>query len=170
MGVIDLLKKLFPPGTNPLLAMEPHCVRYQYLTFRLPAGWTFTHADGGDFKASGPGACSVEAFFFGVRGGQKAAEFEKRRKETVALIRKFYLEGKEAVETMLPSGVLWMEAADSRKGQQWLRFVLLNTRPRYSDMLPPMLQVTCTRPAPSGATVTDHFEELRTALRNIEWN
>lgn len=175
MGVLDFLKKLFPQGESPLLAMEPQSVRYKYLTLRLPTGWRFTHADGRSFTASGPGSCSAEFFFAVITEPYrllKAHEFEEKRKDIVRLMGKYFLEGKAAGETTLPTGVLWMEATDIQGQNQRLRIALLNPRPRNQEWLPPMLQVTCTMPGASagGSLGGERFEALRTALRNAEWN
>lgn len=177
MGVLDFLKKLFPPGDgNPLLAMEPQCVRYKYLTLRLPTGWRFTNADGRSFTASGPGGCAVEFFLAGINapggGGVKAEEFENKRKDIVRLMGKYFLESKSAGETILPTGVLWMEATDIQGPNQRLRIALLNPRPRNQEWVPPMLQVTCTMPGVSAGEGfgAERFEALRSALRSAEWN
>jgi hypothetical protein len=172
MGLSDLLKKIFPPGKNPLLGLEPQCVRYDCLTLRVPTGWRFTEGDGWAFKASGPGDCRAELFLANVVSGwhPNASEFEANRKRLVSLIAKHILRSENATETMLPTGVMWMEAMDAGREKQ-LRVALLNTRPRYSDLLPPMLQVTCTMPAGGTESFTaETFHALRNALRNIEWN
>ena len=175
MGVVDFLKKIFPPGKNPLLAMEPQCVRYQWLTLRLPAGWRFTEADGRSFKASGPGGCSVDFFLSGISDGDealRASKFEKKRKGLIQLLGKHFLEGKSGGETVLPTGVIWMEAADTRGKDKRLRIALLYPKPRNSEWVPPILQVTCTMPAASAGDAfgAERFEALREALRSAEWN
>lgn len=179
MGILDFLKKVFPPGESPLLAMEPQCVRYQWLTLRLPAGWRFTQADGRGFTASGPGSCSAEFFFANVIKGARergqrlrAQEFENERKNLVQLMGKHFLEGKSGGETILPTGVVWMEATDAQGQGKRLRIALLNPRPRNQEWIPPMLQVTCTIPGgPSSEGLgADRFDALRAALRSIEWN
>ncbi|HET9405533.1 MAG TPA: hypothetical protein VFO57_13215 [Burkholderiales bacterium] len=179
MGLSDFLKKLFPPGESPLLSMDPQCVRYQWLTLRLPAGWRFTQADGRSFSASGPGSCSVAFFFANVvkgahKSGQRlrAQEFEDERKNLVQLMGKYFLEGKSGGETILPTGIVWMEATDTQGQGKRLRIALLNPRPRNQEWIPPMLQVTCTTPGGSSreSLGADQFEALRAALRGIEWN
>lgn len=172
MGVVDLLKKIFPPGKNPLLAMEPQCVRYQWFTLRLPAGWRFTEADGRSFKASGPGGCLVDFFLAGLKGGIKASDFEKNREGLIQLLGKYILEEKSGGETVLPTGVIWMEAADTRGKDKRLRIALLNPKPRNIEWIPPILQVTCTMPAASAGDAfgAERFEALREALRGAEWN
>jgi hypothetical protein len=179
MGLSDFLKKLFPPGESPLLSMEPQCVRYQWLTLRLPAGWRFTQADGRSFTASGPRGYSVGFFFANVIKGAhergqrlRAQEFENERKNLVQLMSKHFLEGKSSGEAILPNGVVWMEATDAQGQGKRLRIALLNPRPRTEEWIPPMLQVTCTIPSGSSSVglAADRFEALRAALRSIEWN
>lgn len=169
MGILDALKKLIPKGEPPPV-MEPQCVRHRFLTVRLPTGWQFTQADERVFAASGPGGCLVQFLLAAInmRGGAKASEFEEHRKDIVRLVRDYFLESKSAEETIMPTGVMWMEATDVHAKDRRLRIVLLNTRPRNHDWLPPMLQVTCTMPG--GSTTDKRFEELRAALRSVEWN
>ena len=175
MGLSAFLKKLFPPGENPLRSMEPQCIQYRWVTVRLPLGWQFTKAEGLSFTASGPGPCEATFFLAAVNSGRRpfmAADFEKERKKLITLMGTYALEGKAGPETVLPNGVVWMEATDTHKGSPRLRVALVNPRPRNEDRIPPMLQVTCTMPAGStaGGLTAERFEALRAALRSAEWN
>ena len=175
MGVIDFLKKMFPPGKNPLISMEPQCVRYEWLTLRLPAGWRFTEADGRGFKASGPGGCVVDGHLARVTLGSekiRTADFEKKRKVVVQFLHKYVLEGKSRGETILPTGEIWMEATDTRGRDKRLRIALFNPKPRNAEWIPPTLQVTCTMPASSAGDSfsAERFQALRDALVSAEWN
>jgi len=173
MGLLDILKKLSPPAGNPTLAMEPQCVRHKWFTLRLPLGWRFTQADGFNATASGPGGCSVD-FFLAIINKAKGLEpdgFEQNRKVFVQLMGAGHLDGKTEGETILPTGVAWMETVDTYRQKRRLRIALLDTRPRNQELSPAILQVTCAIPE---ATADDgfgaeRFEVLRTALRSIEW-
>lgn len=174
MGVVDFLKKIFPPGKNPLLAMEPQCVRYQWLTLRLPADWRFTQADGRSCKASGPGGCSAE--FFIVPAFNRYVDVQKverNRAHFAKIMRNYIFKSRVAVETILPTGLLWMEASDIQGQEERLQIALFNPQSRNPEFLQPTsLQVTCTmRRASAGAAFSaERFEQLRGALRSIEWN
>jgi len=176
MGLLDFLKKLSPPAppvNNPTLAMEPQCVRHRWFTLRLPLGWRFTEADGFRATASGPGGCSAD-FFLAIINKEKALEpeeFEQNRKVFVQLMGAGHLDGKTGGETMLPTGVAWMETIDTYRQKRRLRIALLNTRPRNRELSPAILQVTCTIPeaAADDGFGAERFEVLRTALRSIEW-
>jgi len=181
--MLDFLKRLFPPAEkpkNPLLGMEPGCVRYEWLTLRLPTGWRFTQADGPHCEASGPGGCSVNIFFARI-GGQgiggesyaaKAAEFEQNRKALLEMASRQFLQVEAAAVKTLPTGVLWMEATDSAGKADHLRIVVINPKPRNSELLPAFLTVDCTLPAGSATSPfgAERLEALRAALRGAEWN
>jgi hypothetical protein len=169
MGFGDFLKNLFPQGENPLQAMEPQCLRYRWVTLRLPTGWRFTQADGRSFRITGPGDCLVDGFFSDVSRGRHyvmARDFDQKRDEIVELASKHFLEGKSLRPEVLPAGALWLEAADTKADRQRLRIVLINPRPHNQERLPPMLLVTCTA---SGAP-SDAFRALRDSLRSAQWN
>src|SRR3954453_21256309 len=158
MGVLDFLKKLFPPGENPMLGMEPQCVRFRWLTLRLPPGWRFTEADGMNFKAAGPGDCAVDGFLAGVHGSGKAGDLVRLMSEH------FFRKGSAPAETVLAHGVVWLEAVEGRGKEKTLRLALIKPKPGEGGRLPPVLQVTCTLPGTSAA------EALRAALRSAQWN
>jgi len=176
--MLDFLKKLFPPAEkpkNPLLGMEPDCVRYEWLTLRLPTGWRFTEADGYYCKASGPGGCSFDIFFSRIGSedyGAKAVKFEKHGKELLEMTSRSFLEVESAAATTLPTGVLWMEATATAGKVDRLRIALINPKPRNSELLPPILMLNCTLPAGTAASPfgAERLEALRAALRAAEWN
>jgi hypothetical protein len=171
MGVISYMKNLLSVGEPPLQAMEPQCVRYVWFTMRLPSGWQFARAENRGFAVSGPGGCMSEVTFLHVRGF-KIAEFDKHRKVIVQIMQGF-VESRSAKESALglPAGVLWMEASDVQAKNHVLRVALFNSRPRNRDPLPPpMLQVTVTVSGSSPGSDAEPLEQVRAALRSIEWN
>ena len=176
MGIADFLKKLFPPGKNPLLALEPQCLRHVFLTLRLPQGWQFTgHNDSRMFKATGPGGAAAElsiAPAFNQRVEAKNAE--QNRAQFVKVMRDHVFKGRKPSEEVLSTGVLWMEAKDVQGGNERLEVVLFHPQSRSPERLgqPTRLQITCTLPQGSAdaAFRAERFEALRAALRAVEWN
>jgi hypothetical protein len=171
MGAISFLKNLLSAGEPPLQAMEPRCVRYEWFTMRLPPGWQFTRAGNRGFAVSGPGGFMSEVTFWHVRGF-KIAEFDKHRKVIVQIMQRC-VESRSAKESALglPAGVLWMEASDVQAKNHVLRIALFNSRPRNQDPLPPpILQVTVKVTGSSPGSDAEPLDQVRSALRGIEWN
>ena len=150
--------------------MEPACVRYDWFTLRLPTGWQFTGADKQAFRISGPGGSTVEIVFLSPRGF-RMTDVDKHRRLLLQLMQNF-VENRPN-ETDLPAGVLWAEAMDVQGQSERMRIALFNMRPQnLEDPPPPILQVTCTMPnsSPGSRLGAERFEQLRAALRGIEWH
>lgn len=170
MGIFDFLKNS-GASREPLLALEPQCVRYEWFTMSLPAGWQFTQADSRSFAASGPGGFLAEVKFAHPRGFTMSS-FDKHREAILQIMRGF-LQSRSGKEKKLMTGVMWMEAIEVQGKAQRLRIALFNSRPRnLEDLPPPLLMVTCTLPGTSAGAAFDveRTEIFSEALQSVKWN
>src|SRR5262245_4625981 len=157
MGFLDSFKKIFEPAKPPV--MEPRRVQYDWGAMRLPEGWQFTQADHRSLGAQGPGGASMTITIRSVVGALSADEQKKKNfiQAMAGMVR-----DASARITETPGTQIWVEAAPV---QDVLRIAVFRFAARTPDAArPPLLEVACT--ARDGAA----FEQVRSALRSIEWS
>ena len=167
MGILNSLRKLFEPAVPPVI--EARRVRYEWGAMRLPESWQFTQADFRKIEAQGPGRCSLVITFRPVigtpGGGQELESFSKAMQGMVKDL--------SARVTPTPGGGLWVEAAPTAGKAAGLRIALFRFgAPTPGASRPPLLDVNLSVPMPHGGApqATEAFEQLRWALRTIEWS
>lgn len=173
MGLLDVLKKLVPKS-EPL---DPHVLRHELFTLRLPDGWRFTRDDGRTVAAVGP-ANQAATFYFnwGAEGVPATAqEIERARPKMLELLGMLVKADARfkatPVKNVLPSGVLWIEASEVQGAEQQFVIYMANPQPRKPQRPAMLIQISLRTSVPvsSGALGAERLETLRGVLRNVEW-
>jgi hypothetical protein len=174
MGFLDVLKKLVPKS-EPL---DPHTLRHELFTLRLPEGWRFTADHGRSATAMGPANQAVTFYFnWGAEGiPTTAQEIERRRPEMLKLLGTLVKADARfkatPVQNVLANGVLWIEASEVQGADQQFVVYTANPQPERPQRPAMLIQISLRTSVPvsSGALGAERLETLRGVLRKVEWN
>jgi hypothetical protein len=167
MGILDSLRKLFEPIEPPV--MEARRVRYEWGVMRLPEGWQFTLADFREIGARGPGGCSMVITFRPVMG----AVDDEQKLEKFSQAMRSMVKDPSARVTQTPGVGLWVEATPTTGTPAVLRIAIFRFSSRTPGASrPPLFDVNLSVPMSHGDVprVAEVFDQLRSALRAIEWS
>jgi len=177
MGFLGKLKEKLLPKEEPF-PWDAQSLRHRIFTLRLPEGWRFSKADWRSAVAAGPAGQAIELYYTVTEPDARytAEQAESIRPKVLEMMRglvRYDAQLKATpTQSVLPNGVLWTEASETKGTEQRFVFYLTNLvlrEPEYRERSATICLRT-SLPVASGALGSERLETLRGVLRSVEWN